>query len=86
MEFFVAEMTRAVMFNISIQFSLCYCSNCTQDIKRIGVKPEGFVRHLEKCIKKLVATPINSGIPVSYAQLSHNAIHCHFTRNQLRVG
>ena len=46
------------------------------------MKPEGFVRHLEKCIKKLVASPINSGIPVSYAQLSHNAIHYSFARNQ----
>ena len=33
----------------------------------IGVKPEGFVRHMDKCIKKtLFASHINSGIPVSH--------------------
>ena len=34
----------------------------------IGVKPEGFVRHMDKCIKKtlLLSHTYSSGIPVSH--------------------
>lgn len=35
-----------------------------KDLKEIGVRPSGYLHHLEKAINKLPHTPIQAGLPV----------------------
>ena len=44
--------------------SICPYINITQELTDIGVKPVGYVRHLDKAIKKIPQTPIKTGVPV----------------------
>ena len=40
-----------------------------QDLHKIGIKPDGFVRRLEQYIKTVPVSPIKSEMPVSLNQL-----------------